>query len=229
MKRATGLRKAVLFVAPILVASLFTVGVANAAPPERDGASGKISMTVHTHSSEFRGPGGAPTLFPTDPLSFDIEEGEQFSYSSVSCEDPARFNDKALNFQPDYPGLDDPAPVRHFVEGTVVEDSGDTGEIEGTITTFLCENGEEGDQIVFEFEAEFVRTSDNQLKLVDGTFDIEGGTGRFEDIKGGGTLTGEFTCLPTVLDNEGAESCAELGVFSDFIAELNGTFSDPTT
>lgn len=229
MKRATGLRKAVLFVTPILVASLFTVGVATAAPPERDGARGKISMTVHTHSSEFRGPGGAPTLFPTDPLSFDIEEGEQFSYSSVSCEDPARFNDKALNFQPDYPGIDDPAPVRHFVEGTVVEDSGDTGEIEGTITTFLCENGEEGDQILFEFEAEFVRTSDNQLKLVDGTFDIEGGTGRFEDIKGGGTFTGEITCLPTVLENEGAESCAELGVFSDFIANLNGTFSDPTT
>lgn len=223
------MKRTALVVALALVASLFIAGPVTAAKPAPSkGASGKFSLTVHTHSSEFRGPGGAPLLRETDPLSFAIEEGETFSYSSVECENPAPFNDVALDFRPDYPGIEDPAKVRHVVEGTVVEDAGDTGQIEGTITTFLCENGVEGDQIVFEFEAEFRRTSNNQV-LLSGTFVIEGGTGRFQDITGEGTFNAELTCLPSVLRNEGVSSCAELGVFSDFVAQLSGTFADPTT
>ncbi len=223
------MKKSGLLIALAFMASLVTVGPATAAKPApSEGASGKLSLTVHTHSSKFRGPGGARLLTKTDPLSFEIEEGETFSYASVECESPARFNDVALNFQPDYPGIDDPAAVRHIVEGTVVEDNGDTGVIEGTITTFLCENGQEGDQIVFEFEADFRRTSDNQV-LLSGTFQIEGGTGRFADITGEGEFSGELTCLARVLENAGASSCAELGVFSDFVAQLSGTFTDPTT
>lgn len=214
-----------------LLAPFLVLAPAAAKPPaEQEGASGKFSLTVHTHSSEFRGPGGAPLLRATDPLSFEMTEGESFSYASVECESPAPFNDVALDFSPDYPGLDDPLPVRHVVEGTIVsiDESGQTGEVEGTITTFLCENGEETDQIVFEFEGTFTRTSDNQVRF-SGTFTIEGGTGRFADITGEGKITGEFTCLPRILENEGASSCADLGVFSDFIAQLSGTFADPTT
>lgn len=223
------MKKTTRFVALAFMASTLMAGPATAAKPESsDGASGRFTLTVHTHSSEFRGPGGAPLLRETDPLSFDIEEGETFSYASVECESPARFNDKALDFRPDYPGIEDPAAVRHIVEGTVVEDNGDTGEIEGTITTFLCENGEEGDSIIFEFEADFERTSDNQI-LLTGTFKIEGGTGRFEDITGEGEFSGELTCLARVLDRAGASSCADLGVFSDFVGELGGSFTDPTT
>lgn len=217
-----------------LLASLALVAPANAARPESPptGAGGKFSLTVHTHSSEFRGPGGAPTLFETDPLSSPITEGtegEDFSYSSVSCADPAPFNDVALNFNPDYPGIEDPASVRHFVEGNVadVDKSGRTGAIEGTITTFLCEKGEEGDEIHIAYEGRFVQTSDNEARLA-GTFEITGGTGRFADLAGEGRIRGSFTCLPLVLEREGAESCAELGVYSDAVFELKGTYEDPT-
>lgn len=225
------MQRRLLLVVLALLATLASAGPATAAKPSSDeGASGSFTLTVHTHSSEFRGAGGAPTLFATQPLSFDFTRGEQFSYSSVSCKDPARFNDVALNFNPDYPGIEDPAAVRHFVEGEVtsVDRSDKTGTIEGTITTYLCRNGKEADQIQFSFEATFKRTSDNQMTF-EGTFEITGGTGTFEDMTGEGTITGEFTCLPRILEEAGAESCAELGVFSDFVASLSGTYADPTT
>lgn len=212
-----------------IVASLsVAVSVASSQPQDSvDGASGSMSLTVHTHSSEFGGPGGNPLLLEeTDPLEHPVEEGA-FSYSSVSCEDPARFNDRALNFNPDYPGIDDPAPVRHIVEGTVTEWDGKTGTAEGTITTFLCEDGEEGDQITIAFEGRIVQTSDDQVRFR-GTYQITGGTGTFSDLTGMGSITGEFTCLAGTLQNVGAESCADLGAFSDAVFRLKGHYADPT-
>ncbi len=173
---------------------------------ESSGGEGEISLDVHTHSSKFGSPSGRPTLFQTTPLPFSITKGANFSYSSIQCKFPAPFNDKALNFTPDYPGITDPAAVRFLVEGTVTKtmQSGERGTVEGTITTFLCENGQEGDQIFIEFEAQFVVTSEN-VATVEGTFRITGGTGRFENITGSGSFTGDpgFTCLPVVLQKPG--------------------------
>ncbi len=216
-----------------LLAPLALIAPAHAAKPESpgSGAQGGISLTVHTHSQQFGGgPGGADLLFGTQPLSFDPSEGESFQYSSVSCDDPARFNDVALNFNPDYPGIEDPAPVRHLVEGTVTEttESGDRGTVEGTITTILCEGDEEGDQIVIEYEGRFRRAGDSQARFT-GQFEIVGGTGEFADLSGQGSITGEFTCLPGVLERfEDADSCAELGAFSDAVFRLKGSYQDPT-
>lgn len=210
-----------------LVASLGIVPAASAQTTQ-DGASGGMSLTVHTHSSQFGGPGGSGTMVATDPIDFPREQREgSFSYSSISCATPAPFNDRALNFNPDYPGIKDPAPVRHVVEGTITEFSGRTGTAEGTITTFLCEDGEETDQIITSFEGRVRETSDNQMRFI-GTYEITGGTGRFSDLSGMGSMTGEFTCLPKILEREDAASCAELGVFSDAIFRLKGQYSDPT-
>ncbi|MDP8928482.1 MAG: hypothetical protein M3O70_07890 [Actinomycetota bacterium] len=216
-----------------LLASLATVGSAVAQQERRpeSGQSGGFSLTVHSHSSEFGGgPGGAPLLRPdTEPLPFPITEGG-FSYSSVACDDPARFNDVALNFNPDYPGIEDPASVRHIVEGTATEvDKPDmTGTVEGTITTFLCEGGQEGDEIHIAYEGRFRQVSDNEARLTGTTFEIIGGTGRFADLEGQGSMTGSFTCLPGVLERAGAASCAELGAFSDAVFRLRGNYQDPT-
>lgn len=161
----------------------------------------------------------------TFPLSKD-----DFSYSSVACEDPARFNDVALSFDPDYPGIEDPAAVRHLVEGEVTDvhqDGRISGETKGTVTTFLCEDGEESDQIHIEFEGRSTQTSDNEAGF-EGTFKIEGGTGRFADLEGEGSMAGSFTCLEGVLEREPAEDCADLGVFSDAVFQLEGTYTDPT-
>lgn len=216
-----------LFLALAVVMSLAVVVAVASSKKPADGASGSMSLTVHAHSSQFGGPGGNPLLAgTTDPLEFPVEEGG-FSYSSVTCEDPARFNDVALSFDPDYPGIEDPAPVRHIVEGEVTDFSGKTGTVQGTITTFLCQGNKEADRIDTEFEGTIRLISDNELRLT-GTYEITGGTGRFSDLSGEGTITGELTCLPTTLERTGADSCADLGAFSDAVFSLQGEFSDPT-
>ncbi len=238
------MKKTHLLFALALVASLAAItaiGSASAKQPKdakppkqqaqsrESGARGSFQMTVHTHSSQYRGPGGAPLLVePTNPLPFPITE-TGFSYSSVACENPAPFNDVALNFNPDYPGIEDPAPVRHVVTGTVTDTrkGGERGTLRGAITTYLCRGDEEADQIRTSFSGRFKQTSDNRVR-VRGTFRITGGTGTFEDLTGRGSIHGEFTCLPTILQRTGAASCAELGVFSDAIFRLRGSYADPT-
>lgn len=198
----------------------------------KEAAHGGLTQTVHTHSEPFGSPSGADLLFGTDPLGFPITEGS-FRYSSVACEDPAPFNDVALRFHPEYPGVDSPAKVRYLVEGTVtdVSESGDRATVEGTITTILCEGPnleQEGDRYFVDFEGMLVRTSDNEAQLRGGTFEITGGTGRFQDLSGQGSIKGRFTCLPPVLQRNNAQSCADLGAFSDAIFRLTGSFADPT-
>jgi hypothetical protein len=213
------MRKKCLFLAFACLTALATAAPATAKPPPSDEevASGRISLTVHTHSSQF-----TDTLFPTSPLPFPITEASAGTYSSIPCSEPAPFNDVALDFTPDFPGIDDPAPVRHFVEVAVTPTQGNMGTIEGEITTTLCVNGEESnDRIFTSFEGTYKQTG-GSLK-VQGTFQITGGTGTFDDITGEGTITGEITCLASR-----DATCAQLGLFSDAVFSLQGTFSDAT-
>jgi hypothetical protein len=186
-------------------------------------------MSVHTHSSEFGGPSGPGTLFETTPLPFPPSPGS-FSYSSIPCERPAPFNDAALVFEPGYPGVASPAAVRHLIRGTLVPTgrSADQGVVRGAITTILCENRvQQPDQMSFTFHGRYRLASDNQIFLT-GTFRLVGGEGRFADMRGAGSLEGEITCLPPILQREGAANCADLGAFSDAIFRLRGSFFDPS-
>lgn len=213
------MRKTSLFVAMVALASLVTLSPAAAAkPPSRDkGVSGNISLTVHAHSSQF-----TDTLFPTSPVPFPVTGTSTGTYSSIPCSRPAPFNDTALDFTPDFPGTEDPASVRHFVEVTLTPTQGNKGTIEGDITTILCVNGEESENRLFiTFEGTYKQTA-GEVRF-QGTFEITGGTGVFADITGAGTITGALTCLA----GRGA-TCAQLGVLSDAVFSLQGTFSDPT-
>ena len=207
------------FVALAFLASVGMMGPAAAKPSSSDGgASGNISLTVHAHSSQF-----TDTLFPTSPLPFPVTEPSSGTYSSIPCSRPAPFNDTALDFSPDYPGIEDPASVRHFVEATLTPTHGNQGTVEGEITTILCVNGEESkNQLFIAFEGTYKQTG-GEVRFT-GTFEITGGTGVFKDITGGGTITGVFTCLASR-----EATCAQLGVLSDAVFSLQGTFSDPTT
>lgn len=221
----------------IVLAVVGVLGIAGpaGAQPADDGLQGGFQMTVHTHSSR-----PETLLFPdVERLQFDFEEGDTFAYSSRICSGRAPFNDLGLDFQPDYAGVDDDADgtaaVRHQVAGTVTEDNGRTGTIEGTITTVLCQGGAEtANTIVTDFVARYRLVSDDQLQIT-GRYEIVGGTGLFADLEGAGSIQGSFTCL-------GAPVCAELGEFTDFVGArgdlskgpgeivpgLMGTFSDPT-
>ena len=212
------MRKRLPLVAIAFLAVLVALGPAAAAKPPSatDGASGNIALTVHAHSSQF-----TDTLFPTSPVPFPVTEPSTGTYSSIPCSRPAPFNDTALDFTPAYPGIEDPASVRHFVEVTLTPTRGNTGTVEGEITTILCEDGEESENRLFTtFEGTYKQTG-GEVRF-QGTFEITGGTGVFEDITGEGTITGALTCLA------GPQACAQRGVLSDAVFSLQGTFSDPT-
>ena len=196
-------------------------------------------MTVHTHSDN---PG--TLLFPdVERLQYDFAEGDTFQYSSRTCSRNAPFNNLGLDFNPDYPGVDDDADgtasVRHKVEGTITEQnaSGTTGTLEGTITSVLCDGAvETGNAIVTTFEANYRVTSDDELRII-GRYELspDQSTGTFADIEGRGSIKGVFTCL-------GATVCSEFGEYTDFVSArgdlskgpgeikpgLVGSFSDPT-
>ncbi len=251
MRRVRPLSRAAIALGLALGSVLATSAPASAAEPAS--ASGSISLDAFTLTNQFGTPSGSRTLAPTEPFKLDsdrkgqnvtVAKGESFTTSSIPCSNPrARFNNVGLDFNPAFPGVTkDPASIRSVIEGTVtsVSPSGIRGTVEGTITTFLCENGEETDEIVIAFESEFRRTGKRMLELmggpvkttgglelVNGTFEIVSGTGRFDSLAGSGTVTGQFTCLPSTLERNDARSCAELGAFSEAIFQLDGTFSDP--
>lgn len=219
------MRKTCLLAALALTATLAGPALAQQQPPgqERDGS---FHMSAHAHS-QFGSPGGAALLFEADALPYDFVAGDDFAYSSITCDEPAPHNDRALRINPDYPGVDNPDAVRHHVEGTVIEYDGRRGTIEGSITTVHCENGQEGDEIYSDYTARFVETSDD-VRIQGGTWNISGGTGTFSDLQGEGRLTGRLTCLPLVLERHDANSCEELGAYSDAVYRLHGHWQDST-
>lgn len=209
-------------------------------------ASGRVEMTVHTHSS-------GTLLFPIDRLPYNITPGETFAYSSRLCSGTAPYNDLGLNFIPDYPGVDDDgdgkAAVRHGIRGVVLSGGRDYGRIRGTLTSVLCRPGvspngqvESPNSIVSHFDATYERTSANDLYIGGGfRFSPTESTGTFRDIQGGGTIDGRFTCL-SHLNNPANPSCGQLGEYTDFVGHrgdprlgpgllqpgILGSFYDPT-
>lgn len=188
-----------------------------------DGATGGFKLSVHAHSGN-----PATLLFPqVDRLSYAFTEGEGFSYSSRLCSESAPFNQVGLDFNPDYPGVDDDgdgtAPSRHQVEGTVTQVNGNTGTIVGTITTVLCVPSgttqvESDNVIVTHFEARYQRVSDNVLRII-GRFEISPteSTGTFAGLEGHGSIQAIFTCLAHQRDPL-QPTCETRGEFTDFVA-----------
>lgn len=216
-----------LCLAVMLLASLAGAAPAGAQQdrrPEQAQERGGISVSVHAHSSEFGSPGGHDTLFETQPLAYDFQEGDRFSYSSIPCDIPAPFNDESLSFNPDYAGIEDPASARYFIDGTITEYDESTGKgtVEGTLTIILCEDGAETDTILVEYAGNVTKTAD-EVRIA-GTFDTVGGTGVFADLDGHGSIQGSLLCLPGVLANEGADNCEDLAAFSDAVFQLHGTY-----
>jgi hypothetical protein len=218
--------------------SLFTAPSAGAAT-----ASGTFILEGLTLAgTQFGTPSGQPTTVATDPLQNPVVQGDGVLYSTITCASAfPPWNSRGLQFNPDYPGISDPASVRHEFAGRVSHASGNRGAIAGTITSFLCEGGVRTDQIRLTFNAQFSPTSATSVPLVgggpvpttgglafSGGASIVGGTGRFADMRGGGDLIGQFTCLPASLQRNNVSSCAQLGAFSEVPFQVRGNFFDPT-
>ena len=215
-------------------------------PPIPGGARGDISLQGLTLSgTQFGTPTGLPTLVPTRALRLPLRDGRNFfRYSSIECQSgPAPYNNVGLDFNPAYPGVPDPASIRSVMTGIVTQasPSGDRGNAEGTITSYLCENGVETDQLTVYFRGRLRAAPPTTLNLrggpivttggavIEARFEIIDGTGRFEDMTGGGRSGRiHLTCLPSTLTRNNAASCSALGAFSEGVLDLSGRFQDPT-
>ena len=230
----------------VVVASGSLASPSGAAPGKSQGHSAKGSIVVEgltLAGSQFGTPSGQPTTMATDPVSLPVRERDTFTYSTITCASPfPPWNSLGLHFDPDYPGITDPASVRHEVRGTVTQvKAGGRGKIEGTISTYLCVGGVRADQIITSYKATFEPTAATQLPLigggpvpttgglaVDGRFKVIDGTGRFENLSSHGSITAQLTCLPATLTRNNTTSCANLGAFSEVPFQLRGRYRDPT-
>jgi hypothetical protein len=194
--------------------------------------------------TQFGTPSGQPTTVATDPVSIPVTRGDTFTYSTITCASAfPPWNSFGLHFEPDFPGVDEGATdqgasVRHEFRGTITKVRSDgTGKMRGTVTSFLCENGERTDQIVSRYKATFRPTGPAPVVLLgggpvpstgglalSGRFKIVDGSGRFENLKGHGRMIGQLTCLPQSLMRNQVDSCAQLGGFSEAPIQLSGRF-----
>ena len=235
-----------LLIVPALIASLAAVAPATAAAATARGSIIIEGLTLA--GTQFGTPSGQPTTVATDPLSIPVGEGDTFTYSTITCATSfPPWNTFGLHFAPNYPGVnegprDQGAAVRHELRGTVTKTrSAGGGKIEGTITTFLCENGARTDQIVSRYKARFWRSSATSVRLAGGgpvpttgglsftgRWETIDGTGRFADLEGRGSMRGQFSCLPQSLTRNRTSSCTALGGFSEAPFQLRGRFRDKT-
>lgn len=246
------MRSRAAFIVLALLGSLAAAAPTAATPGKaagKDAATPAITIEGLTLAgTQYGTPSGAPTTVATDPVSIPVTAGDTFTYSTITCATSfPPWNSFGLHFEPDHPSVDEGptdrgASVRHELSGTVttVEPDG-TGKVRGTVATFLCENGQRTDQIVSRYKATFSPTGPAPVQLVGGgpvpstgglaltgKFKVVAGTGRFENLRGRGTMIGQFTCLPQSLARNTVSSCTELGGFSEAPFQLSGRFDDPT-
>lgn len=222
-----------------LLASAFLMALVAVSPaaaqPSQDSqnqeASGGFSLNVHSHSSD--DPNDPTLRFPTERLAYPIEEGDTFSYSSRPCNLPAPFNEVGLEFNPAYPGFDNPTAVRHHSAGTIVDGDSEKGTIEGTIKTVICEDDdtESEHSITTAYRGHYDLVSPDEARIT-GPYEIVDGTGTFENLSGNGSIQASLTCLRDA-------TCEDLGHFTDFVAPpppsdldperpgLRGSYRDP--
>ncbi len=241
-----------VFLALALVALMAMVSAPAGATS--NGASGHMIIEGLTLAgTQYGTPSGLPTTEATDPLTIPVTAGDTFHYSTITCQSPfPPWNNVGLHFAPDYPGIEDPASVRHELEGRVTRlTANGHGTVEGTIRTYLCEQVPgsnppqfvRGDQIVTSFRANFRPTSDTSVMLessrigrsnpvptygglaFNGHFTVIDGTGRFADLSGNGAIMGQFTRLGT---RPGTPESLNPPGYSEVPFQQKGGFRDPT-
>lgn len=159
-----------------------------------------------------------------------------YTYISAPCNFDAPVNNNATNlptFNARMEGTSSPASTRFQpLEFEVTPGEDGAGELQGTIRMTVCqlERGPtpeddpvpdaEKDHISFDFNANYQQTSDEEVAW-DGTFDITGGSGTYEELTGSGELSGYFTCAFT------PDDCADTGEFSDLQLVMIGRYEHP--
>lgn len=199
--------------------------------------SGPFSLVMMIHTNKGDAPARFGPIPPTRPWNGVAQDG-QFSYSSIPCTGNAPVNNIASDL-PTYNGRVEgsraPASMRaHPFRFRVKQlKSGKGKVISGRIDFTVCKLGGgpnaapdpvadvDKPKIYVTFRAEYKPATVEQMPWV-GTFKIIGGTGRYADLTGSGTIGGYFMCFA-------AGGCMNTGKeFDDGQFTMQGRYSDPT-
>ena len=221
--------------AALLLGGVVAATVANGAEPkaaQREGVSGRFSliMMVHTSSSSF---GDLPGVSPWNGRP---RAGKRFVYRSIPCTGMAPVNNIASDL-PSYNtrvrGSRVPSSMRaHPFAFRLVREDGKWRMV-GSITFTVCKLGSgptppddpipdaDKPKIKVRFNATFRRITGEEVRW-HGKFRLRGGTGRYEDLTGSGSIAGYFLCFNPA-------GCTTLGGnYLDGQIVLHGNFRDPT-
>lgn len=220
-------------VAALAALAIFGVAVggsaaAKPAPP----FGGRFSLLIMAHTLASIPEFNVPATSPWDGV---LKAGVTSSYRSIPCSGSAPLN----NLSSDLPtynarvvGSRPPASMRAhpFQFSPVKTKKG--WELRGRIDFTVCKltGGPTAapdpipdvnkPKISFTFRAKLAARSPESISW-HGTFTIVGGTQRYADIKGSGTIAGYFFCFDPA-------GCAAKGAFLDTQMVLQGTYTDPT-
>ncbi|MDP8970438.1 MAG: hypothetical protein M3N52_08105 [Actinomycetota bacterium] len=228
MKTKTRSLALLVMTAALLFAGLPATG--HDAPPDqgRGGLRGDFSLVAMVHTTAYED----QELGEQFPNPWEgSEQGGPFRYASVPCTRNAPVNNISTNlttYNSRLPGSRSPASTRnHPLEFTVTD-----SRLDGSITLTVCKLGPgpttspdpvadaDKDKIFFSWHAHSHKTSPEEVSWT-GTFRITGGTGVYQDLRGGGRIAGYFFCFAT-------EGCATLGEFRDGQYTMVGRYNDPT-
>ena len=204
---------------------------ARTAQSTTEGVQGRFQLIqmMHVATAQF---GQLARTQPWDGRSLG-----SFGYSGIPCTGNAPVNNLGSNL-PSYngrvPGSRLPSSMRmQPVAFTVARRKGGGLEMRARATLVVCHlrpgptanpdpvPDAEKPRIIITFRAPFKRETGESLTFA-GRFRIVGGTQRYEDISGSGTVNGNLFCL-------GTETCAQRGnKFFDGQLTLQGTYRDPT-
>ncbi len=193
-----------------------------AAPEVASGAEGSFGLAamVHTHNW--------PSNAEVTP--WDGRTDGRFTYRAIPCAGNAPMNNIGTNL-PTYngliPGSRSPASTRSHPFSFTVQGGAMTGAIGLTVCQLRPGPTTDGradaerDRIDIAFTATAERRNGEET-IFSGSFRITGGTGRYAQLTGAGTIRGYFMCF----DPRGCEAGNE-GRFRDMQYVLEGTFRDP--
>lgn len=171
--------------------------------------------------------------WPNNPAiaPWDGKSNGEFIYSAIPCAGNAPMNNIGTNL-PTYNGMIPESRSPASTRSQPFKFSVQNGKMTGSINLVVCKLGPgpttdgrpdaERDRILIDFTAE-TATRGKEETIFSGPFSIKGGTGRYQQLRGEGTIRGYFMCF----DPKG---CAEgnKGMFRDMQYVMDGKFNDPS-
>jgi hypothetical protein len=200
---------------------------------DEDEIRGSFSMIEMAHTTPYAGSG----VEEQQPNPWDgTAQGEgPYRYAAIPCSGNAPVNNISGDL-PTFNGLVEGSRVpvssrSHPLEFDVSQGDDGAMQLEGTLELTVCQlrpgvtpdpdpvPDPEKDRIRIEWTAEAVEATAETV-VWQGSLDIVGGTGPYEQLRGEGTIAGYFFCFAP-------EGCAQLGEFRDVQFVMSGNYTVP--